>query len=112
MERPEPYLAGPWRRHLAPWFFSLLIAAVMLDVFVERAGFLSGPVLLTFGLTVGARAIDALRTGRLLGWSPGNVAEHADRDHEPVRFWFLTIYFLMLGLVLTLLCGWSLMRAV
>jgi hypothetical protein len=112
MERPEPYLTGPRRTLLAPWLFSLLLAMVVLGVLIGREGFLTGPVLLTLGLAVAAQGIDALRTGRLISLFPGNGPERADRDYEPVSFWFLTTFFLMFGLVLTLIGGWSLLRAV
>jgi hypothetical protein len=62
-------------------------------------------------LTIGSQAIDALRTGRLLGRFPNVWPVDADRHAEPITFWSAVVMYFAAGLLfvgfgVAMIAGW------
>lgn len=82
-----------------PWFLVLTILFVVLGSqgCVARSRESGALFFLLFGATIAAQGIDALRTGRLLGYFPNDWPVDAYRIDEPKIFWMGTVAYLLMG---------------
>lgn len=60
---------------------------------------LAGPLALLFGAAIAAQAVDALRTGTLIGIFPNKWPIEACRRAEPISFWCCTVLYALMGLM-------------
>jgi hypothetical protein len=92
-DKLRPYLTGPDRSRLAPWFYALLAVALVVSWYVVDREPWIGPLFVLGGAAIAVQGVDALRTGRLAGHLPNRFNIHADRSREPVIFWLISVIY-------------------
>jgi hypothetical protein len=95
----EPYITGPEPRRLTPWLWVAAMALAFVKLGTDNDPFWLGPVLFLCGITIAAQALDAVRTGRLLGRFPNRFPIDAVRRTEPFSFWLMTVVYVVMGLM-------------
>jgi hypothetical protein len=87
------------------------MVALLASGFVTRRERWLGPLLLLWGIAIGAQGFDAFRTGKLFGRFPNKWPIDADRLDTPISFWFVSVAYVAMGLILAAFGVWSIVSS-